>query len=537
MKAWKLGLAACAAGAVGTWAWADDIKSGRMTAQQVATVFKTTNQALSEGISAAEKHIGGKAVDAECFGAGEGQADKGNNAICMVTVLTSDNKLVQAKVNPTGQILGQNNVDMAAGFTSTQLAAFNKNNLSIMDCIKSAERHVNGKAVQVEALKLDAPNNQAASCMVTVLTNDNKLVQASVTQSGQVVGQQNVDSITLGSGFAVSPGLSSERTTMAPTTGSRTGTTDNTNTTTTSRVITTADRGQAGGTQTAQPGTTTTTTRTPGSAETASADDFAMPKRFQKASDLMGKNVTNTANENLGEIKDIVLDAGSGRILYGVLSFGGVLGLGDKYFAIPWQSIRLAPDYKAFVLHIDKDRLKDAQGFDKNQWPNFADDRWATTTYKTFNQTPYWDNPNRAPTMGSDTGTQGNFRDRWYQKVTNWQKASDLIGKDTHNPKNEDIGKIKDIVVDPDSGRVLYAVLGFRGKNFPVPFNAMNLTGDGKKVILNIDKEALKDTIAFTDDKWPNMVDPTWSTQVHTVYNVQPYWVTGTNPNRPNDRP
>jgi hypothetical protein len=45
-------------------------------------------------------------------------------------------------------------------------------------------------------------------------------------------------------------------------------------------------------------------------------------------------------------------------------------------------------------------------------------------------------------------------------------------------------------------------------------------------VILDINKELLKDSIAFTDREWPNMVDPRWSTEVHTVYNVQPYWVT-----------
>lgn len=273
----------------------------------------------------------------------------------------------------------------------------------------------------------------------------------------------------------------------------------------------------------AQTKTETTITKT---TEIGSADDFAMPKRFQKASDLIGKNVTNTANENLGEIKDIVFDAGSSRILYGVLSFGGVLGLGDKYFAIPWPSIRLAPDYKAFVLHLEKDRLKEAQGFDKSQWPNFADERWATTTYKHYNQTPYWDNAGRAPAMATDTGNPANFRDRWYQKVTSWQKASDLIGRDTHNTKNEDIGKIKDLVVDPDSGRILYGILSFNGKLFPVPFNALNLTSDGKKVVLNVNKDALKESIAFTDAAWPNMVDPSWATQVHTVYNVQPYWVT-----------
>ena len=207
-----------------------------------------------------------------------------------------------------------------------------------------------------------------------------------------------------------------------------------------------------------------------------------MPKRWQKATDLMGKNVTNAANENLGEVKDIVIDAASGRILYGVLSFGGFLGLGDKYFAIPWQSMKLAPDYKNFVLHIDKDRLKDAQGFDKNQWPNFADERWATTTYQTFNQKPYWqdrDTPSgRTPTMGSETGATGNFRDRWYQKVTVWQKVSDLVGKNVKNQQNQDLGEINDLVIDPDAGRVIYGILDFRGKLYPVPFNAMNISGE-----------------------------------------------------------
>lgn len=526
MKAWKLGWMAFAILGTGFVAWADDdeIRSGRMTAQQVSTIFKNTNLALSDGIAAAEKQIGGKAIDAECFGGSDTQGTPAQNAICMITVLTTDNKLVQAKVNQSGQILGQNNLDAAPGITTTQLANFNKNNVSVLDCLKAAERHANGKAVQVAALNMDANIDQGgdaqnATCKVTLLTNDNKLVQASVTKTGQVLGQQNVDALVLGSGFAVAPGISTERTTMAPG----------------SKVITTTDRPQTGSTAptgtaqtgtTAQPGKTTATTgRT--ADETASADEFAMPKRLQKASDLIGKNVNNTANENLGEIKDIVIDAGSGRILYGVLSFGGFLGLGDKYFAIPWQSVKLAPDYKHFVLHVDKDRLKEAQGFDKNQWPNFADERWATTTYKTFNQTPYWETGKGAPTMGTETtGGQTAFRDRWYQKVTSWQKASELIGKDTHNTKNEDIGRIKDLVIDPDGARIVYGILAFRGKNFPIPFNAMNMTSDGKKVVLNLDKDHLKDTIAFADRDWPNMVDPNWATQVHTTYNVQPYWVT-----------
>jgi sporulation protein YlmC with PRC-barrel domain len=104
-------------------------------------------------------------------------------------------------------------------------------------------------------------------------------------------------------------------------------------------------------------------------------DDFSIPRRSQKATDLMGKKVVNGSNENLGKLEDIVVDAHSGRILYGVLSFGGFLGMGDKLFAIPWESLELPADAKDVVLNVNKDRLKNAEGFDKSHWPNFADEQ------------------------------------------------------------------------------------------------------------------------------------------------------------------
>jgi len=114
------------------------------------------------------------------------------------------------------------------------------------------------------------------------------------------------------------------------------------------------------------------------------------PRRWQKMSDLIGKQVKNTQNEDLGTIKDIAIDPDSGRILYGVLSFGGFLGLGDKYFAIPWGALQLTPDAKNVVLAIDKDRLKNAEGFDKDKWPNMADQRWATNVHQFYNRPTYW---------------------------------------------------------------------------------------------------------------------------------------------------
>jgi len=61
---------------------------------------------------------------------------------------------------------------------------------------------------------------------------------------------------------------------------------------------------------------------------------------------LEGNDVYNSAGEELGSIKDIMIDVPRGRVAYAVLSRGGVLGIGDKLFAIPWGALTLDADRK-----------------------------------------------------------------------------------------------------------------------------------------------------------------------------------------------
>jgi len=230
----------------------------------------------------------------------------------------------------------------------------------------------------------------------------------------------------------------------------------------------------------------------------------------------MGKKVVSANNESLGEIKDIVVDANSGRILYGVLEFGGFLGMGDKLFAIPWQSLELAGDDKAFSLNVDKDRLKAAPGFDKKQWPDFADEQWATTTYKFYNVTPYW--------VSQADADKASAHYRWNQRPTAWQKASDLSGKGVVDAQKQDIGTLSDLAIDPDCGRILYGVLSFNDKFFAIPWSALTLAPDAKTLALNVNKDQLKDPVSFGKNNWPNITDPRWATETHSYYHVQPYW-------------
>ncbi|MDQ5909995.1 MAG: hypothetical protein QG599_2090 [Pseudomonadota bacterium] len=97
------------------------------------------------------------------------------------------------------------------------------------------------------------------------------------------------------------------------------------------------------------------------------------------ANTLIGNDVYNGKEEELGNIKEIMLDTLNGNIRYAVLSSGGFLGIGDKLFAVPWSALTLDTENRRFTLNVEAEHLKNAPGFDKDQWPNMADPSWAQT--------------------------------------------------------------------------------------------------------------------------------------------------------------
>ena len=113
-------------------------------------------------------------------------------------------------------------------------------------------------------------------------------------------------------------------------------------------------------------------TRTPGTTATGRS------RLVLTASSLTDDSVQNAAGENLGDIKDLMIDTASGEIQYAVLSFGGWLGMGEKLFAVPWKAFHVDTADHCLVLDVPKERLKDAPGFDKDNWPDFADNSIAS---------------------------------------------------------------------------------------------------------------------------------------------------------------
>ena len=102
--------------------------------------------------------------------------------------------------------------------------------------------------------------------------------------------------------------------------------------------------------------------------------------------------------------------------------------------------------------------------------------------------------------------------------------ASTITGDDVCNMQDEKLGKIQDIMLDVNEGKIRYAVLasgGFLGMGdrlFAVPWRALKLDGENKRFILDVDLERLKNAPGFDKDHWPNMADTTWNSTVESYY-------------------
>ncbi len=240
--------------------------------------------------------------------------------------------------------------------------------------------------------------------------------------------------------------------------------------------------------------------------------------KIDKASDLMNRTVKNPEGQDLGKIENLAIDPDNGRIAYAVLSFGGFLGMGNKLFAIPWQSLQLQGENK-YVLNVEKSKLKNAPGFEKDNWPDMANPRFGTEVYGHYGETPYWEKQSR-------TGTRE-------QRPTRICKASQIIGEEVKNASGQDLGKVENLAVDVTDGRVAYAVVSSGGfldigdKEFAVPWKALNVQRNNE-ITLDVSKEKLKDSPQFEKNEWSQMTSKQFLDKTYSYYNVQPYWESGT---------
>src|SRR5262245_35231959 len=93
----------------------------------------------------------------------------------------------------------------------------------------------------------------------------------------------------------------------------------------------------------------------------------AQQQTLVSSSALVGTAVKNLQGEKVGDIRELMIDPQTGRIVYAVMASGGVLGMGEKSLAVPWETFKVGLEKDELVVQIDKDKLQSAPTYEVSQ--------------------------------------------------------------------------------------------------------------------------------------------------------------------------
>lgn len=213
---------------------------------------------------------------------------------------------------------------------------------------------------------------------------------------------------------------------------------------------------------------------------------------FSRASDLMNATVRNTAGERLGDIDELAIDPDSNRVVYGVLRRGGFLGMGESRYAIPVGDLT-PPQNGRMMLGLDESHFENIAGFDNNNWPTQAEPKLR---------------------IGQTTTQAANV-----PAAKRVVKASNIIGSEVQCRDKRTLGVISDLVVEPRTGRVLYAVVKTDRGHMPVPMST--LTKTDKTYSLPMPMDQLRSMPMLDTNRDPNWADESWNRRIHESYGTK----------------
>ena len=247
-------------------------------------------------------------------------------------------------------------------------------------------------------------------------------------------------------------------------------------------------------------GTASAQERADGFSESLRYDDYLRGDNL-RASKVIGERVRNAAGDNLGEIEEVVIGSRDRDDTLVIVSVGGLLDVGDKLVALPYDELRVSPD--GDVLYIDRTeaQLKDAPAFTygaeaelqtRSERPAERAAAQPPPVVRATNDRPRTAAPSVAAAAKANLALDA-FDHR----------ASDLIGAVVLDDRGERVAKVDDIVVSTEDDK-LHAVLaiggfaGFGTRLITIPFDDLQITAndDDPQVRIAMTGEQLNQLLA-----------------------------------------
>jgi hypothetical protein len=134
-----------------------------------------------------------------------------------------------------------------------------------------------------------------------------------------------------------------------------------------------------------------------GQRETIMATQYGDAVAIEETVDLIsadkveGTSVYSREGEKLGSIYGLMIDKFSGRVIYAVMSFGGFLGIGDRYHPLPWSVLTYDPGQGGYVVDLDRNLLEAAPTYGASEMPDWADPTWGRRVHDYYGARAYWE--------------------------------------------------------------------------------------------------------------------------------------------------
>ena len=236
------------------------------------------------------------------------------------------------------------------------------------------------------------------------------------------------------------------------------------------------------------------------------------------ASKVIGLDVRNDSEKNLGDIGDLLIETHSGEIRYAALDVGGFLGVGEDHRVVPWSLIRIVPDEKdADKCHartsLTEQQVKAAP---KCKVHEHLDADLEKRMEASFGKHESW--------AYEGTGGKGDAVLAWCSKMD---------GALVRDPANKEVGKVKHVILAPANDCAAYAVIDTTreagGKNVALPWSRIGFSYDGEnKLVATTPVEIARfDSAPEYDSKdWKRMSSTAWMNELSTYYACDPFWKT-----------
>lgn len=210
-----------------------------------------------------------------------------------------------------------------------------------------------------------------------------------------------------------------------------------------------------------------------------------------RASDLLNATAHNAQDERVGDIDELVLDADTNHMLYAVLRRGGFLGINEARYALPASQVS-APSQGEILVNLNSTDFENRSGFDDDKWPTRGDQELSK-------------------------GTAGDARQM--PQATRIIKATELIGTEVQSSDAQAIGKIVDLIVQPSTGQVVYAIVECDHGDIVVPMAVVEVMGKGR--VIKMTQSDIREVPALGTNTEPDWNDIQWNRATHKAFNAE----------------